>query len=49
MEKAPSKDAWSPTVGVEEEFLLVDPETGAPVNLADEVVTIAREKLGLEL
>ncbi|WP_329790152.1 glutamate--cysteine ligase [Lentzea sp. DG1S-22] len=49
MEKAPSKDAWSPTVGVEEEFLLVDPETGAPANLADEVVTIAREKLGLEL
>ncbi|SDP96324.1 carboxylate-amine ligase [Lentzea jiangxiensis] len=49
MEKAPSKDAWSPTVGVEEEFLLVDPETGAPVNLADEVVTIAREELGLEL
>ncbi|ANZ41586.1 hypothetical protein BBK82_42200 [Lentzea guizhouensis] len=40
---------WSPTVGVEEEFLLVDQETGVPVNLADEVVAIAREQHGLEL
>lgn len=49
MERPPSKDEWSPTVGVEEEFLLVDPETGAPVNLADEVVAVAREQLGLDL
>ncbi|WP_191295479.1 carboxylate-amine ligase [Lentzea cavernae] len=49
MAGAPSKDVWSPTVGVEEEFLLVDPQTGAPVNLAEEVVAIAREQLGLEL
>ncbi|SES30228.1 carboxylate-amine ligase [Lentzea albida] len=49
MATTPSKDRWSPTVGVEEEFLLVDPQTGAPVNLADEVVAIAREQLGLEL
>ncbi|GHH28006.1 putative glutamate--cysteine ligase 2 [Lentzea cavernae] len=34
---------------MEEEFLLVDPQTGAPVNLAEEVVAIAREQLGLEL
>ncbi|MEU7474670.1 glutamate--cysteine ligase [Lentzea sp. NPDC042327] len=40
---------WSPTVGVEEEFLLVDPETGVPVNRAEEVVAIAREQHGLEL
>lgn len=40
---------WCPTVGVEEEFLLVDPETGVPVNRADEVVAVAREELGLEL
>ncbi|WP_189153185.1 carboxylate-amine ligase [Lentzea pudingi] len=49
MERPPSKDEWCPTVGVEEEFLLVDPETGAPVNLADEVVAVAREQLGLDL
>ncbi|MFD4635902.1 glutamate--cysteine ligase [Lentzea sp. NPDC058436] len=49
MARTPSKDDWSPTVGVEEEFLLVDPQTGAPVNLADEVVVIAREQLGLDL
>ncbi|SDJ14768.1 carboxylate-amine ligase [Lentzea albidocapillata subsp. violacea] len=45
----PSKDMWCPTVGVEEEFLLVDPETGVPVNRADEVVAVAREQFGLEL
>lgn len=49
MAKAPSKDVWCPTVGVEEEFLLVDPVTGVPVNRADEVVAVAREQLGLEL
>ncbi|WP_434443948.1 carboxylate-amine ligase [Lentzea sp. E54] len=49
MEKAPSKDAWCPTVGVEEEFLLVDPATGVPVNRAEEVVAVARDQLGLEL
>ncbi|SEQ81805.1 carboxylate-amine ligase [Lentzea xinjiangensis] len=49
MEKAPSNDVWCPTVGVEEEFLLVDPVTGVPVNRADDVVAVAREQLGLEL
>ncbi|MDX8052244.1 glutamate--cysteine ligase [Lentzea sp. BCCO 10_0798] len=49
MARPPSKDMWCPTVGVEEEFLLVDPETGVPVNRADEVVAVAREELGLEL
>lgn len=49
MDEAPSKDVPGPTVGVEEEFLLVDPVTGVPVNRADEVVAIAREQLGLEL
>ncbi|MDX8037374.1 glutamate--cysteine ligase [Lentzea sp. BCCO 10_0856] len=49
MEKAPSKRAWCPTVGVEEEFLLVDPVTGVAVNRADEVVAVAREQFGLEL
>ena len=49
MEKAPSKSVWCPTVGVEEEFLLVDPVTGVPVNRADEVVAVAREQFGLEL
>ncbi|MEV6717409.1 glutamate--cysteine ligase [Lentzea sp. NPDC051208] len=49
MARPPSKDMWCPTVGVEEEFLLVDPETGVPVNRADEVVAVAREQLGLEL
>jgi carboxylate-amine ligase len=34
---------------VEEEFLLVDPETGVPVNRAEEVVAIAREEQGLAL
>lgn len=38
-----------PTLGVEEEFLLVDPETGVPVNRADEVVAVARERFGLAL
>jgi carboxylate-amine ligase len=46
---ASSKDAWSPTLGVEEEFLLVDAATGVAVNRADEVVAIAREQLGLDL
>ncbi|GLY47661.1 glutamate--cysteine ligase [Lentzea sp. NBRC 102530] len=49
MAKAPSRDAWCPTIGVEEEFLLVDPDTGVPVNRADDVVTVARERLGLDL
>jgi carboxylate-amine ligase len=34
---------------VEEEFLLVDPVTGIPVNRADEVLAAARERFGLEL
>ncbi|MCP2241755.1 glutamate--cysteine ligase [Lentzea aerocolonigenes] len=38
-----------PTVGVEEEFLLVDPATGVAVNRAAEVVAVAREASGLEL
>jgi carboxylate-amine ligase len=38
-----------PTVGVEEEFLLVDPVTGVAVNRAAEVVAVAREAFGLEL
>ena len=49
MEKAPAKGSWCPTIGVEEEFLLVDPVTGIPVNRADEVLAAAREKFGLEL
>ena len=49
MDKPSAKDAWSPTVGVEEEFLLVDAVTGVVVNRADEVVGVARERLGLEL
>ncbi|WP_394618625.1 glutamate--cysteine ligase [Lentzea sp. JNUCC 0626] len=49
MAKAPPRDAWCPTIGVEEEFLLVDPDTGVPVNRADDVVTVARDQLGLEL
>ncbi|SFR27895.1 carboxylate-amine ligase [Lentzea waywayandensis] len=49
MEEAPSKDAWCPTVGVEEEFLLVDAVTGVAVNRAAEVVAVARERFGLEL
>ncbi|WP_281249449.1 carboxylate-amine ligase [Lentzea xinjiangensis] len=40
---------WSPTVGVEEEFLLVHPVTGLPVNRSDEVVAVAREFFGLGL
>ncbi|WP_439658792.1 carboxylate-amine ligase [Lentzea sp. HUAS TT2] len=48
MDRPSSEDVWSPTVGVEEEFLLVDPDTGVPVNKADEVVAAARE-FGLEL
>ncbi|MFJ8957865.1 glutamate--cysteine ligase [Lentzea sp. NPDC102401] len=46
---ASAKDAWSPTLGVEEEFLLVDAATGVAVNRADEVVAVAREQLGLDL
>ncbi|SDO66627.1 carboxylate-amine ligase [Lentzea jiangxiensis] len=38
-----------PTVGVEEEFLLVDPVTGVAVNRADEVVAVARQVFGLAL
>lgn len=41
--------ACGPTVGVEEEFLLVDPVTGVAVNRADEVVAVARDVFGLEL
>ncbi|GGU15945.1 hypothetical protein GCM10010178_04460 [Lentzea flava] len=41
--------ACDPTVGVEEEFLLVDPVTGVAVNRADEVVAVARDLFGLEL
>lgn len=49
MEQTPSTAARGPTVGVEEEFLLVDPVTGAAVNRADEVVAVAREMSGFEL
>jgi carboxylate-amine ligase len=38
----------APTVGVEEEFLLVDPATGQPLSCADQVADAARE-LGAEL
>ncbi|MGI5498944.1 carboxylate-amine ligase [Lentzea sp. CA-135723] len=47
--QASSNDLWSPTIGVEEEFLLVDPQTGVPVNRAEDVVAVAREQFGLEL
>ncbi len=40
--------SWPPTVGVEEEFLLVDPATGSPVNLGAEVARAAA-RAGLEL
>lgn len=36
-------------MGVEEEFLLVDPVTGVPVNRAGDVVAAARELFGLDL
>lgn len=49
VEHARPNDVWSPTVGVEEEFLLVDPVTGVAVNRSDEVVSVARELYGLEL
>ncbi|GAA3646401.1 glutamate--cysteine ligase [Lentzea roselyniae] len=49
MEQASAKRVWCPTVGVEEEFLLVDPVTGVPVNRADDVLAVARERFGLEL
>ncbi|MEU0884094.1 glutamate--cysteine ligase [Lentzea sp. NPDC005914] len=49
MEKASANGVWCPTVGVEEEFLLVDAVTGVPVNRADEVVAVAREQFGLEV
>ncbi|WP_436500127.1 carboxylate-amine ligase [Actinokineospora sp. HUAS TT18] len=38
-----------PTIGVEEEFLLVDPTTGLPVPRAPEVVEYARNTFGVEL
>src|SRR5690349_3988554 len=40
--------AEHPTVGVEEEFLLVDPDTGEPVPRNREVAARA-ERLGIEL
>ncbi|ANZ41660.1 hypothetical protein BBK82_42640 [Lentzea guizhouensis] len=49
MERTSSASAGGPTVGVEEEFLLVDPVTGVAVNRADEVVDAARDLFGLEL
>ncbi|QFZ19132.1 carboxylate-amine ligase [Saccharothrix syringae] len=45
----PLSSPGHPTVGVEEEFLLVDPATGAPVPRAHEVVAAARGAFGLEL
>ncbi|PWK82146.1 carboxylate-amine ligase [Lentzea atacamensis] len=49
MERISSTEACSPTVGVEEEFLLVDPVTGVAVNRAGDVVAAARDLFGLEL
>jgi carboxylate-amine ligase len=49
VEQTPSAAASGPTVGVEEEFLLVDPVTGVAVNRPDEVVAVAREVFGFEL
>ncbi|MET8764216.1 glutamate--cysteine ligase [Lentzea sp. NPDC004782] len=49
MRRTSSTAPCGPTVGVEEEFLLVDPVTGVAVNRAAEVVAIAREVFGLEL
>lgn len=45
----PLPSTGTPTVGVEEEFLLVDPATGVPVPRAREVVAAARGRFGLEL
>ncbi|MFC5056232.1 glutamate--cysteine ligase [Saccharothrix xinjiangensis] len=45
----PLPPAGVPTVGVEEEFLLVDPATGVPVPRGREVVAAARERFGLDL
>lgn len=46
----PLPSSWPiPTVGVEEEFLLVDPATGVPVPRAREVVGAARERFGVAL
>ena len=49
MERTSSSAACGPTVGVEEEFLLVDPATGVAVNRAAEVVAVARAVFGLDL
>ncbi|MFT7841726.1 glutamate--cysteine ligase [Saccharothrix sp. BKS2] len=45
----PLPSPQAPTVGVEEEFLLVDPATGVPVPRAHEVVAAARERFDLDL
>ena len=41
--------AQAPTLGVEEEFLLVDARTGEPVPRSAEVVETARRRFGVEL
>ncbi|MFD0207290.1 MULTISPECIES: carboxylate-amine ligase [Saccharothrix] len=41
--------AQAPTLGVEEEFLLVDPGTGAPVPRGAEVVEAARSRFAVDL
>ncbi|MFI9011165.1 glutamate--cysteine ligase [Actinosynnema sp. NPDC053489] len=41
--------AQAPTLGVEEEFLLVDPLTGEPVPRGGEVVEAARRRFGVDL
>ncbi|MCE6997133.1 glutamate--cysteine ligase [Saccharothrix sp. S26] len=41
--------APAPTLGVEEEFLLVDARTGEPVPRGDEVVAAAKSRFGVEL
>ena len=48
MSKTSETAALSPTVGVEEEFLLVDAETGVPVPRSEEVVATARDRFGVE-
>ncbi|CCH32583.1 glutamate--cysteine ligase [Actinosynnema sp. NPDC047251] len=44
----PISDIGVPTLGVEEEFLVVDPDSGAPVPVAGEVVDLAN-RLGADL
>ena len=41
--------APAPTLGVEEEFLLVDAQTGQPAPLSREVVEAARSRFGVDL